>query len=123
MAFRLSHLFKGQEVSRTASLGPEWCLSEKQVFREWAVLAKVLNTDGQQWPCVLQGIYSFLTCEVFSNVEARIGTLFACLWAVLYTGVTIVIVKMLNYIYIVGNRCCSKTDLNPPQDSFHPGPP
>ena len=65
MAFRLSHLFKGQEVSRTASLGPEWCLSEKQVFREWAVLAKVLNTDGQQWPCVLQGIYSFLTCEVF----------------------------------------------------------
>ena len=36
-----------QEVSRTASLGPECCWSEKQVFREWAVLAKVLNTDGQ----------------------------------------------------------------------------
>ena len=37
-----------------------------------------------------------------------------------YSGMTIVIIKILNCISIVGNRCCSETPVIPSQDSRCP---
>lgn len=101
MALGLNYLpFKdiGQGMNRTTSLGPERRWSSEQGCREWARLASVEHWWTKVPLCSLMNIFLW-HMRASKTWGPEQGLSWPSVWVVLYSGVIILVVKILLHVY------------------------